>query len=131
MNPVAQALATLVPQVQKLAAEAKRRATVAPKATDPAAVEKVAAALVDSGWVGAARKAEAVAALSTHNGALDTLSNLAVKSAEELGRKQDPRLAAGTPVGTETAKQASEPYESEADRRFLERMTSFQVRKKN
>lgn len=120
-----QATAGLVEGAMKVAAAARERLAKAPKAVDPALAEKTAAVLVETGWIDESRKAAVAAALADPTTALESVQNLARKTAEELGRRvADPRLAAGTPVGGPAPTKAAAD-ESPADRAYREKLQTY------
>lgn len=127
---VLQTVAKMIPTAQKVAAEAKQRKAAAPKPVDPAALEKTAAVLVETGWISdAARKADVQATLADPSQALVVIQNLAQKSAEELKkfRGVDPRLTGGTPVSDGPTKVAAADDESEADRKYNAKLDTYRT----
>lgn len=125
----ANAIAKIAVASVKLAEEAKSRLAAAPKSTDPALVEKAAAALVATGFVEAGSKQAAVDKLSTPTGAVELVHDLAVKAGEEIARVSgtgNPRLAAGELTPVDGTKQAGAPS-SAADAEFVTRMNAYRT----
>ena len=135
-----QALAQMSAGVLKMGQELKTRLAAAPKAVDAEVLEKCAQAMIDSGWIDAARKPQLLDALSDPTKALETLAEVATKSAEAIDGARnngaDPRLGNGTPVPHGDryvgAKKASvEDEEPEHARAFLEKMTAYRAQLAN
>jgi hypothetical protein len=70
----------------KAAAVYKERLDAAPKPAAPEAVKAAAEALVAGGWIKAAQLDQAATALANPQTAVETLTNLAKKSAAEITR---------------------------------------------
>jgi len=120
---IAKAVDSYVSALNKLTAEHQKRASA--KTVPTEALEKAASVLVETGFLPAERKAEAVTILADPVKAIETLQNLAQKSASLLsGVSRDPRLAAGTPVSTEPQVDGS-TEKSAADQLWQERMSRF------
>lgn len=124
MTPeIAKAVDSYVSALTKLTAEHQKRASA--KTVPTETLEKAASVLVETGFLSADRKADAVAILADPVKAIETLQNLAQKSALMLsGVSRDPRLAAGTPVSTESQTDGS-TEKSAADQLWQERMNRF------
>jgi len=125
MNPI-QAATLLVNQTVKVADELEKRAAALPKPVDDTLVKEATDALISNGWLTEAQRDQAIKTLKDPVQALQTLKNLAGTAKESLDQYAgDSRLNTGTPTGEVTQKRASYSDESEADRKFREKISSY------